>query len=325
MQMKAITISQYGAPEVLQIEETAKPTPKPNEVMVRVRAASVTRADTMMRRGSPYIGRLMLGLIKPKYPGIGTGFAGEVAAVGDEVLEFKIGDRVFGESVFGTGTNAEYVCVSEAGVIAKIPHNRSFEEVCCACDGPMTSLNFLRDVGRLKMGQRVLIIGASGSLGSAAVQIANELGAEVNAVCSGDNVAWVKSLGAHRVIDYKLEDLSQWGSQYDVIFDTVGAYSFSQCKALLADNGVYLSPVFGFANLIQMFWTSFVDSKKAKFSATGMRPVNELRGMLDELKGMYEDNRLKSVIDRRYSIEEIVSAHAYVEGGHKKGNVVVVF
>jgi len=322
--MKAITITQYGSPEVLKVEEREKPVPKPNELLVRVRAASITRADTMMRKGSPYIGRLMLGMTKPKYSGVGTGFSGEVVAVGEAVQQFKVGDRVFGESIFGTGTNAEYVCVQEEGVVTNMPNNLSFEEACSICDGPMTSLNFLRDVGQLEEGQRILIIGASGSLGSAAVQIAKQLGAEVSAVCSGANAVWVKTLGANSVIDYTLEDFTQGNQQYDIIFDTIGAYSFSRCKRSLTNDGVYLSPVFGIGNLVQMLWTSLAGGKKAKFSATGMRPVNELRKMLVELKVLFEKNQLKSIIDKCYSLSEITSAHAYIEKGHKKGNVVLV-
>ena len=322
--MKAVKYTSYGSPDVLSIEELAKPTPKPNEILVKIYAASATRADTMMRKGNPYLGRLMLGLTKPKYPGLGTGFAGEIEAIGDEVSAFNIGDQVFGESVFGSGTNAEYVCVPEDGVIAKKPASLSYEEACSACDGPMTSLNFLRDVGHIKQGQRVLIIGASGSLGSAAVQIAKHLGAEVTAVCSNSNAVWVKSLGADRIIDYKTQDFTQENYQYDIIFDTVGKHSFCKSKNSLTSKGVYLSPVFGISNLLQMLWTSSMSQKKAKFSATGMRPVKELRAMLGELKALFESKKLQTVIDKRYSLDQTASAHAYIDKGHKKGNVVIV-
>lgn len=322
--MQAVKYTKYGSVNVLKVEEMEKPVPKSNEILVKIHAASVTRADTMMRKGAPYIGRLMLGLTKPKYTGVGTGFAGEVEAVGESVTKFKIGDSVFGESIFGSGTNAEYVCVPEDAIVVNKPANLSYEEACSACDGPITSLNFLRDVGELEAGQRVLIIGASGSVGSAAVQIAKLLGADVTAVCSGDNAIWVKSLGADRVIDYTKEDFAQEKQQYNIIFDTVGKHSFSACKNALTDAGVYLSPVFSMCNLFQMLWTNYFSQKKAKFSATGMRPANELREMLNELKDLFAASKLQSVIDRKYPLAEIANAHAYIDEGHKKGNVVIV-
>jgi len=322
--MQAVKYKQYGSHEVLKIEQAEKPVPKDNEVLVRIRAASITRADTMMRRGSPYLGRLMLGLTKPKYTGVGTGFAGEIEAIGSGVSLFKVGDQVFGESVFGSGTNAEYVCVPENAVIAKKPENLSYEEVCSACDGPMTSLNFLRDVGQLKPGQQVLIIGASGSLGSAAVQIAKYLGSEVTAICSGANAIWVKSLGADRVIDYTAQDFRKEDSRYDLIFDTIGKQSYCECRGSLKQDGVYLTPVFSLGSLLTMLVTGIFSRKKAKFSATGMRPTHELKELLAELKALFESNKLESVIDRRYPISETAAAHAYIDRGHKKGNVVMV-
>ena len=322
--MRAIQYTQYGPASVLSIEHLDRLSPKADELLIKIHAASVTRADTMMRRGYPFFGRLILGLTKPKYSGIGTGFAGEVEEVGKAVKQFKPGDFVFGESVFGSGTNAEYVCVSEGSIIALKPENLSFEEACCACDGAMTSLNFLRDVGKLQQHQQVLIIGASGSLGSAAVQIGKQLGAQVSAVCSGSNSDWVKSLGADRVIDYTKEDFAQAGKRYDMIFDTTGKYSFSQCRAVLNANGSYLTPVLTLRTLLLMLWTNYFSRQKVKFSATGLRPAKELRDMLAELKSMFEAKQLQSVIDKRYSLEDAPKAHAYVDKGHKKGNVVLV-
>ena len=322
--MKAIRYTHYGDHDVLKIEETEKPEPGANEILVKIHAASVTRADTMMRKGRPYLGRLMLGICKPKYTGVGTGFAGAVEAVGSKVTSYKMGDAVFGESIFGSGSNAEYVCVPEDGVITKKPENISFSEACSVCDGPLTSLNFLREVGQIKKEQKVIIVGASGSLGSAAIQIAKYYGATVTAVCSGRNSLWVKELGADFIIDYTKEDFTQAKQQYDIIYDTVGKHSFSSCKYSLTAHGVYLSPVFGIGNLLQMLWTSKFSDKKAKFSATGMRPANELRVMLNELKGLFEDNKLQTIIDRQFFLEETADAHAYVDKGHKKGNVVIV-
>jgi len=322
--MKAIKYTEYGSPDVLIVDEMTIPEPKPEEIRVKIHAASVTRADTMMRRGSPFIGRLYIGLKKPKYPVIGTGFAGEVEAIGSKVTEFKIGDSVFGESVFGSGTNAEYVCVPQNGMVAKKPENISYAEACSVCDGPLTSLNFLREVGKMQKGQHVLIVGASGSLGSAAVQIAKHLGAEVTAVCSGKNAIWVKDLGADKVIDYTKEDFKEASELYDMIYDTVGKHSFSTCKNALKSNGVYLSPVFQVRNLFQMLWTSKLGHKKAKFAATGMRPVKELRFMLNELTELFEKNVIQTIIDKQFPLVETANAHTYVDTGHKKGNVVVI-
>jgi len=322
--MKAIKYIRYGAPSVLKLEDSEKPQPKDNEVLVKIKAASVTRADTMMRQGSPYLGRLMLGLTRPKYSGMGTGFAGEIEAIGSAVTKFNVGDAVFGESIFGSGTNAEYVCVPEDGTLLKKPDSLSFEQACTLSDGPVTSLNFLRDVGELKADQHLLIIGASGSLGTAAVQLAKQMGATVSAVCSTANVELVKSLGADTVIDYRLESFLENGHQYDLIFDTVGKHSFCSSKSSLKKGGVYLSPVFGIGHLIQMMMTSIIGNKKAKFSATGLRPAEEIHEMIVELKSLYETKKVQSVIDRCYPLAEAANAHAYIDKGHKKGNVVLV-
>ena len=321
--MKAIVYTKYGSPDVLQLKEVEKPTPKSNEVFIRIKASTVTRADGMMRKGTPYFGRLFLGLLKPKYPITGTGFAGEIVAIGKEVKLFKKGDKVFGESVLGSGTNTEYVCVPEEGVLSKIPANMSYEEVASVCDGALTSFNFLRDIAKIQSGQKVLIIGASGSLGTAAVQLAKYFGAEVTGVCSTKNIDLVKSLGADKVIDYTKEDFTRSGQTYEIIYDTVGKSSFSRCKALLTQKGIYLSPVLGLKLLFQMMWTSMIGTKKAMFSATGLRPVSELRVLLKELKEMIESGQLKTVIDRLYPLEQVAEAHRYVDKGHKKGNVVI--
>jgi NADPH:quinone reductase-like Zn-dependent oxidoreductase len=321
--MKAIVCTRYGSPEVLELKEVEKPVPKGNEVLIRVRASSVTAADGMMRKGSPFYGRLFIGLMKPKNPIPGTGFAGVIEAVGEDVKLFDEGDHVFGEIVLSLGTNADYVCVPEEGVLATKPANITFEEAAPVCDGALTSLSFLKDVAKIQRGQRVLINGASGSLGTAAVQLAKRYGAVVTGVCSSANVEMVKSLGADEVIDYTNEDFSRTGRTYDIIYDTVGKSSFSRCKGSLAEEGVYVSPVLGFSLLLQMLWTSKIGRKKAKFSATGIRPVSELRILLQELKELIETGGLRSVVDRRYRLEEIAEAHRYVEKGHKKGNVVI--
>ena len=321
--MKAIQFKRYGGPEVLQLVEVETPQAKDNELVIRVKASSVTRADTMMRQGRPYIGRLMLGLFRPKYRFCGTGFGGEVVAIGRQVTLFNVGDQVFGESIFGSGTNAEYLCVPEDAVLQTMPDKLSAVEACCICDGPLTSLSFLRDVGKLQSGQTLLIIGASGSLGSAAVQLGKYLGAQVTAVCSGANKALVKSLGADHVIDYTVDDFRKNGQHYDVIFDTVGKSSFCESRNSLGDTGVYLTPVFNIANLLAMVWSAKLSAKKAKFAATGMRDKKQLRTMITELKQLYEIGALKTVIDRKYDMHLIAEAHEYIEKGHKKGNVII--
>jgi len=321
--MKAVVCTKYGAPDVLQLEEVEKPTPQAHEVLIRVRAASVTAADGMIRRGSPFYGRLFLGLMRPKNSIPGTGVAGEIEAVGKEVKLYKKGNQVFGETGLSFGAHAEYVCMSEEGVLATKPTNTSYEEAAPICDGALTSLSFLKDIGNIQRGQRVLINGASGSLGTSAVQLAKYFGATVTGVCSTTNVDMVNSLGADKVVDYTKEDFTRTGQTYDIIFDTVGKSSFSRCKRALTPKGVYLSPVLGLPLLLQVLWTSKIGDKKAKFSATGIRPASELRVLLKELKEVIEEGKIKSLIDRRYTLEQIAEAHSYVDQGHKKGNVVI--
>ena len=321
--MKAIIITKYGSPKVLQLQDVPKPTPKENEILIKVKAANVTTADTMMRKGNPWYGRLFIGLTKPKYPIAGTGFSGTIEAVGGSVQRFQVGDEVFGESVFGAGANAEYLCVSEDGLVGVKPKNVAHEVLACVCDGPLTSWNYLKEMANVKSGQRVLINGASGSLGSAAVQLANYLGAEVTAVCSSSNFDMVRSLGADHAIDYTKVDFTKTANRYDVIFDTVGKSSFPACKEILNKNGTYLSPVLSMPLLVQMLWTSKFGSKKAKFIATGLLAVPKLRTMLHELTKLLIAGKLKLVIDKRYALHEVSIAHSYVDTGRKKGNVVI--
>lgn len=324
--MKAIIVTKYGSPEVLQLAEVKKPEPKDDEILVNIQAAGITRADTMMRKGAPRFARLMLGLRKPKNPIPGTGLAGRVERVGKNVTRFKPGDLIFGESGLGFGAYAEYVNVPENGVLAQLSDNLPFEEAATFTDGPLTALNFLKKVGKVKKGDKVLINGASGSIGTAAVQLAKHFGAEVTGVSSAKNHELVRSLGADHVIDYKKQDFTQADQKYDIIFDTVGKSSFPKAKKALKKGGRYLSPELTFPLLIQMLWTSVFkrrDGKKALFSATGLLDPADLNAMLLELKELYEQDLLKVVIDRRYRLEEIVEAHRYVDTGHKAGNVVI--
>jgi NADPH:quinone reductase-like Zn-dependent oxidoreductase len=277
-------------------------------------------------RGTPFPLRLSSGLLKPKHKILGLDIAGRVEAVGSNVKQFQPGDDVFGVSDFGAF--AEYVSAPEAGLVLK-PANISFEQAAAAPAVAFSALQGLRDKGQIQPGQQVLINGACGSVGTAAVQLAHYFGAEVTGVCGPANLELVKSLGADQVIDYTQEDFTQSGQSYHIIFDAVSVYdavsqsSFSRCKGSLRQEGVYLSFAFGLPILLQMLWTSKVGSKKAIFSATGLRPVPERLIFLKELKELIEAGKIKQVIDRRYPLEQIAEAHRYVEKGHKKGNVVI--
>lgn len=321
--MKAVITTGYGSADVFKLDHVAQPEAKADEVLIKIHASSVTKADAMMRTGKPYIGRLMLGLTKPKHPIWGTGFAGVVEAVGSNVSQFNIGDKVFGENIHSFGTYAEYVTINENGVIAKMPENISFAEAAGMCDGGITSLNFLSEVGKVKKGDQVLINGASGALGTAAIQIAKYLGAEVTGVCSTKNILMVKDLGADHIIDYTQDDFTRNTASYDLIYDTVGTRSFAECRKSLKKKGIYASPVLGMPLLGKMILTSIYGSKKAKFSATGALPEKELKRLLEVLIEMIESGKLKGVIDRSYALEELADAHVYIETGRKKGNVVL--
>ncbi len=322
--MKAVICKRYGSADVLELQDIEKPTVKSGEVLVKIIASSSTAADSMMRQGIPVFGRLFLGLRKPKFPITGTGFAGIIEELGEGVNNYKVGDKVFGESALGAGTNAEYVCVSQDAVLLPMPNNISFEEAAPLCDGALTSMNFLKEVSNIKSGQRILINGAAGSLGTAAVQLAKHYGAHVTGVCSTQNITLVKSLGADDVIDYTRQDVSQNTERYHIIYDTVGKLSFSECKKRLMENGEFISPVLNLKLLWQMLFTSIFKGKKAKFFATGIRPPQELRELLGELIPVIESGKLKTHIDKRFPIEQIKEAHQYVDRGHKRGNVVII-
>jgi len=322
--MKAMVAIGYGSPDVLQLQEVNRPVPKSKEVLVRVATSAATTADTMMRTGKPYIARLFVGLTKPKKVIPGTGFAGVVEQVGDEVSGFKVGDRVFGETAFGFSANAEYLTISADGVILHMPENMEFSEAANYCDGHLTSFNFLSEIAHVKPGQKVLINGASGALGTSAIQIAKHLGAHVTAVCSGRNIGLVKSLGADEVIDYQQKDFTKGSEQYDFVYDTIGKSSFKKCKNILTENGTYLSPVLQFSLLLQMMISSVIGRKKAKFEATGANKEEKLRFMLSEVLDIFRAGHLKTYIDRQFPLEKLPEAHRYIDSGHKKGNVVII-
>ncbi|EDL64604.1 NAD(P)-dependent alcohol dehydrogenase [Bacillus sp. SG-1] len=321
--MKAIVYKKYGKPDVLQLTEVDKPAPEDNEVMIKVYATTVTATECTFRRGKPYFSRLYTGMIRPKNQRLGDEFAGEIEEVGKEVKKFKKGDHVFGTCT-GYGAYAEYICLPEEGeTLAIKPANLTFEEAAASCDGALTALPFLRDTGKIKSGQEVLINGASGSIGTYAVQLANYFGAKVTGICSTANVEMVKSLGANEVIDYTKEDFTKKGKTYDIIFDTVGKLNFSRCKGSLKKDGVFLEAAIDLGVLPQVLLTSIIGSKKARIAATGMRSGVERTKDLLFLKKLIEAGKITPVIDRHYSLEQIVDAHRYVDKGHKKGNVVI--
>ena len=276
----------------------------------------------MTRKGAPFVTRFFTGLIRPKNPIPGAEFSGEIEAIGNDVKRFRKGDPVFGADLSGLGAYAEYKCLPEDKVLAIKPANVTWEEAAPVC-GALAAWNFLTDQATIQSGQKVLINGASGSIGTTAVQIARYFGAEVTGVCSTTNSELVKSLGANRVIDFTKEDFTKTGQTWDVIFDAENMSSFSRCKGSLTQKGVYLKTFPGLTILLQMLWTSKIGSKKAKISATGLRPVPERLSFLNELIELIEAGKIKPVIDRCYPLEQTAEAHRYVEKGHKNGNVVI--
>ncbi|MFC2161132.1 NAD(P)-dependent alcohol dehydrogenase [Acidobacteriota bacterium] len=317
--MKAIVCTKYGPPEVLQLKNVEKPTPKDNEVLIKVHAATVTSGDVWIRSSTfdawfwlP--GRIMYGLRKPRKTIPGNELAGEIESVGKDITQFRKGDQVFGiiwKTSFG-GANAEYICLTENEVAPK-PVNMSFEEAASIPIGGLTALVLLRK-GKIQSGQKVLIYGASGSVGTFAVQLARYFEAEVTGLCSTSNIEMVKSLGADKVIDYTKEDFFSSDQTYDIIFDTVRKTSFSRCKSLLKQRGIYITVDWP---LITALWTSIIGKRKVVFGI-----ANRIED-LTFLKELIEAAKLKSVIDRRYPLEQTAEAHRYVETGHKKGNVVI--
>ena len=320
--MKAIVCPKYGPPEVLQFKEEYKPVPKYNELLIRVYTVFVGIEDPMQRKGKPYFGRVFVGLTKPKKPILGTEFCGEIEEVGKDVKLFKKGDRVFGVTGAGFGCYAEYMCMPEAGLLSIKPPNMTNEEAAPVC-GALAAWNLLKAIANIQSGQKVLIYGASGSIGSAAVQIAKVFGAEVTGVCSSSNLEMVKSLGADIVIDNTGEDFTKNGLTYDVILDVSGKPSSLQFKNSLNKRGFYLTTYPTISILFQTFWTSMFNSKKVVFSATGLKPVSERLAFLKELIKLFKEGKLKTIIDQSFQLEQMVEAHRYVERGLERGNVVV--
>ncbi len=315
--MRAVIYEKYGPPEVLHLSEIEKPVPKDSEILVKVHATVVTTGDVRLRKADPFVVRFFNGLLKPKKNILGINFAGKVEQVGKEVKQFKEGDKVFGSTAFSFGTYAEYICVPEEGVITEMPANTTYEEAAAVPFGTLTSLHFLRK-GNVKQGNKVLIYGASGSLGTAAVQLAKYFGAEVTGVCSTANIELVKSFGAEEIIDYTKDDFTESNQTYDVIYDTVGKSPFFACVKKLKKKGIFLSAVhIPPSSVLKNLWI-LLSSKKIIGGISTERKED-----LVFLKDLIEEGKYKSYIDKSYNLEQISDAHRYVEQGHKKGNVVI--
>ncbi len=316
--MKAVVRDEWGPPEVLRIEEVEKPVPKDDEVLIRIRASTVTQSDTHARAGHEIVYRLIGGFRRPRWRVLGVELSGEVEAVGAGVSRFHVGDAVFGQPP-GFRAHAEYICLKERGALALKPANITFEEAAAVCDGAGQALSTLRQAGTQK-GQRLVIYGASGSLGTAAVQLAHELGAYVTGVCSTSHVELVRSLGADEVVDYTQEDFRKNGP-YDAIIDAVGKYSFRKGRVALKPGGIYVGTDLGqdgLATLVMAVTTRFRGDKRLKM-AIGRRSRQDV----EHMKALIEVRKFHPVVDRVYPMEQAVEAHRYVEGWHKTGNVVL--
>lgn len=316
--MKACVYTRYGPPEVLQIKEVPKPTPKDDEVLIKIHATTVNRTDCGFRKAEYFAVRIVSGFFKPKKTILGTELSGEVEAIGKTVKTFKAGDAVFGLKSMAFGAHAAYICVPEEGSITTKPTNMSYEEAAAICEGAWLANNVLKKMN-VKAGHKILINGATGSIGSAAVQLSKYYGAEITAVGNTKNLELIRSLGAHTVIDYLKEDFTKIGGSYDFIFDAVGKSSFFKCRKLLKTKGMYISTELGFMwqNIFLPLLT-FFSSKKVKFPI----PIDKKEDIIF-LKRLVEAGKYKAVIDKRYPFDQIIEATRYVETGEKTGNVVI--
>jgi NADPH:quinone reductase-like Zn-dependent oxidoreductase len=314
--MRAVVHDRYGPPEVLRLEEVERPVPQDDEVLVKVHATTVTRSDTGLRSANYFFARAFTGLLRPKRKIAGMELAGVVEAVGASVTEFEVGDEVFG---IRGGANAEYVCVRERGVLAHKPAGMSFEEAAAVCDGALLARSCLLSAD-LRPGRSIVVYGASGSIGTAAVQLAKYLGADVTAVCNTKNVELVRSLGADEVVDYQQEDFTKNGKRYDIVFDSVGKHSFRRCRRSLKPGGMFITTDLGFmwhAPIVSLL-TRWIGDKRAKIGIGRYRNEDVLL-----LKELIESGRFRAVIDRSYPLEDVVEATRYVETEQKTGNVVL--
>ena len=322
--MRAVVYDRYGPPEVLRLEDVARPIPTEDEVLVRIHATTVNRLDTATREANrrsglaiSFISRLVSGLRRPRQRILGTEFAGEVEAVGAAVSEFAVDDQVFGTSGLRFGAHAEFIAMRVSARIAHLPAGMSFVEAAPICDGALNALTCLKQAD-LREGRRIVVYGASGAIGTAGVQLAKHFGADVTAVCNTKNIELVRSLGADRVIDYTQEDFTKNGQTYDVIFDAVGKHSFTRCRGSLKPGGVYL-PTDGFANLMWALVTPRIGGKKVLFQI----PPRQTKEDVLFLKELIEAGKYRPVIDRLYPLEDVVQATKYVETEQKVGNVVL--
>jgi NADPH:quinone reductase-like Zn-dependent oxidoreductase len=314
--VRAVVHDRYGPPDVLRLEDVERPSPAEDEVLIRVRATTVNRTDCHRRAAEPFIWRFFGGLRRPRHRILGGELAGEVEAVGAAVTEFAVGDRVFGTSGPRLGGHAEYLCRRESGLIAHMPDGLSFEEAAAVADGALSALTCLRRAG-LRAGQTIVVYGASGSIGTAGVQLARHFGADITAVCNTKNLELVRSLGADRVLDYTQEDFTRNGETYDVVFDAVGKLSFRRCKGSLKSGGIYVATD-GLRNLPLGVWTSRFGDKKVALPLPNWKREDVLF-----LKELIESGGYRPVVDRVYPLEDVVEATRYVETQQKTGNVVL--
>ncbi|SDZ65268.1 NADPH:quinone reductase [Evansella caseinilytica] len=315
--MKAIVCTKYGPPEVLQLQEVEKPTPKDKQLLVRVYATAVNSADWRLRAAIPSVVRLFFGLTKPRQPILGGAFAGIVEQIGKAVDQFKPGDKVFGMTGMSVGTYAEYVCVFQDGCVAVMPQNIDYAASASVPFGATTALHFLKKV-KLVRGEKLLVYGASGAVGSAAVQFARHIDSEVTAVCNSANLPWVQELGAERVIDYHREDFTKNDAKYDVVFETVNKLPYAHCKKLLKRGGRLILGSAGFADMLKGVWGSASSSSQI---LTGV--AQETQEDVRFVRELIEQGAYVPIIDKTYLLPEMAEAHRYVQQGHKKGNVVV--
>ncbi len=317
--MKAIIFTNYGSPDVLQLKEVEKPVPGDNELLIKIHATTVNRTDSALIRAKPFFSRFITGLFKPKKAVPGTEFAGEVETVGKAVTTFKAGDKVFGFNESSYGAHAQYMTIPENHAVTTMPGNITFEQAAASTEGAYYAYNFINKVN-LERGQKIIVNGATGAIGSAAVQLLKYFGLDITAVCNTKDFELIKSLGAERVIDYTKEDFTKINQVYDFVFDTVGKSSFRKCRPLLKSGGIYISSELGYMaqNLFLPLITSVFGTNKVKFPL----PV-DCRGTLLFIKKLIEEGSFKTVIDRKYPLEEIIEAYRYVEKGEKTGNVVI--
>ena len=317
--MRAVVYDHYGPPEVQRLEDVERPIPKEDEVLVKIHATTVTRTDCGVRDGKPFLIRFFFGLRRPRQRILGTELAGEVEAVGAAVSQFAVGDCVFGStSAFMSGTHAEFICMRESAPLAHMPIGMTFEEAAAVSDGAILALMCLETV-HARRGQAILVYGASGSIGTAGVQLAKYFGAEVTAVCNTKNLDLMRSLGADSVIDYTQEEFTNNGKTYDVIVDAVGKHSFARCKASLKPDGAYVATDGLFRNLTLALWTSRIGNKKVLFPI----PPRYTKKNVLFLKDVIEAGKFRAVVDRCYPLEDAVAATRYVETQQKTGNVVL--